>query len=403
MRGENDAAFAAARGQVADHVPHEAARHGVHARAGLVQEHDAWASDHRDRDAQLPLVATGKRPGRLVGKGVEVHLLQLALDDPLHQIALRNALDPSVELEVLPHGEELEKGIELRAVADSPPDLPLVVLDVKACDVRCPRRRRKLARQNAQRGGLSRTVDSQEPEALSARNPEAELPHCHLRPDRRGKHLTKLSEAHHVSVGTAIEHAVGLGRDVFVFVQAARVLRVSRALPEPENHRELQRVLDTERDGEVHDDLDHEIHDVRTHDIQVEWPRHFAELVALLRDDVAILAFVTDGELRQAVTKAENREDPKDVLEVVVDRLRRLQQVQHEARDHQAEPRDEVEEQHHVLRTAVRLESIAQHVRKRRGRRAVEQEDDGRRRGARVLRVVVDLKGVHLGDAQAGG
>ena len=57
MGGENDGAFLAFGDDVRDDFPHESARHGVHARARLVQKDDGGLADHRNRHGQLALVA----------------------------------------------------------------------------------------------------------------------------------------------------------------------------------------------------------------------------------------------------------------------------------------------------------------------------------------------------------
>mmetsp|Transcript_19487 Transcript_19487/g.73726 ORF Transcript_19487/g.73726 Transcript_19487/m.73726 type:complete len:263 (-) Transcript_19487:3000-3788(-) len=179
MRGENDAAFAAARGQVADHVPHEAARHGVHARAGLVQEHDAWASDHRDRDAQLPLVAARVATGLALIVPEEVHLTRLLLDHVV-DVTLGDALDTGVEGQVLPACEVLIQRIELRAVANQATHAHRIRQQVMPVESRGAPTRRELPAEHTEQSCLPCPVDTEEAKALSILNAKTDTFDRHL-------------------------------------------------------------------------------------------------------------------------------------------------------------------------------------------------------------------------------
>lgn len=59
-----------------DDVPDAAARAGVHASGGLVQDHQPRSADESDRDGELPLHAAGQCPHPLVTVRVHPCLLQ---------------------------------------------------------------------------------------------------------------------------------------------------------------------------------------------------------------------------------------------------------------------------------------------------------------------------------------
>ena len=117
MRGENDCAALSERGYLRDDGPHEALCLRVHSRRGLIEEDDRRVTNKCHCDRELSLVATTKFFSTNVAEVLQVHLLDLALDDLVSQFRY-NALDSSVEPQVLVNGHAEEDRVELWAVAN---------------------------------------------------------------------------------------------------------------------------------------------------------------------------------------------------------------------------------------------------------------------------------------------
>ncbi|KAF1787672.1 hypothetical protein GQ600_6136 [Phytophthora cactorum] len=97
----------------------------------LHTENDGRVANHRDSHRQLTLVATTETSCQLVLEVSKIQLLDLLHDDTV-QRRLRNALDSTEQLEVFPNTEQIEQGIELRAVSDLAANLDLLRQDVEA-------------------------------------------------------------------------------------------------------------------------------------------------------------------------------------------------------------------------------------------------------------------------------
>ncbi|KAG9415268.1 hypothetical protein AC1031_021991 [Aphanomyces cochlioides] len=114
---QQDCRLFAARRDVSNHIPHEAARHWIHPSRWFIQEDNRWRSDHGDGNRQLALVTTTQSTSQFVFKVVQVHLLHLVLDSGVN-IFIWHTLDCRKEFQVFTHSQQINQSIELRAVTD---------------------------------------------------------------------------------------------------------------------------------------------------------------------------------------------------------------------------------------------------------------------------------------------
>mmetsp|Transcript_6528 Transcript_6528/g.23271 ORF Transcript_6528/g.23271 Transcript_6528/m.23271 type:complete len:1459 (-) Transcript_6528:109-4485(-) len=392
VRRQHDRHALALRRHRRNQVPHEAARDGVHARRRLVEEQQRRIADHRDRHAQLALVAAAQRPRALVRELAQLHVRDLVRHHVRH-LVLRHALDVREQLQVLAHGQQVEQRVKLRAIAEQPPHLHLLRQDVQPRQRRRARRRQQLAAQDAERGRLARAVDAQEAEHLSRGDAKAEAAHGSLAP---AVHLAKVLEDNEVVVGAAGRHALPLPRHVLVLHH--RLLRHVLVGHDARAHRRV-READVDGDGEreIEHRLKRQVGDVGARHEHVERVVHL-----LRRHERAPLAAVGvqegqrlhERQREQRVAEREAREQAVDVLEVAVDAARR----RHGAHDHGQQQQDEAEQvhhQHHVLRRRVRLEQVGEAVGERGDGQAVQQHDGdggGQRCAAHQLVGVVQVE-----------
>ncbi|KAF1787667.1 hypothetical protein GQ600_6131 [Phytophthora cactorum] len=270
----------------------------------LHTENDGRVANHRDSHRQLTLVATTETSCQLVLEVSKIQLLDLLHDDTV-QRRLRNALDSTEQLEVFPNTEQIEQGIELRAVSDLAANLNLLRQDVEA----------------AQRSRAV-TVDTEESKAFTALQTEREVADSHL---ATRINLPKSDELDGIFVGVAGGNTIRLLLDVFVnFVVFIIVFVFVDVVL---GFRESFGVVEVQSQAHVTGSSEHKIQQFPAHDVPAERIR-FAIFAILDAVDVS------RDHIQKRASEIEQRREAPQELEHRIDVGSRAKHIQDEGLEH---------------------------------------------------------------------
>lgn len=165
--------------ELGEHVPEFAARHGIDARRGLVEQQHRRTVDQRAAQREFLLHAARKLAGAASAEGFDLPVYR---SDQIAVIRDPHAEERREKIQIL---ADRKVGVEREAtghVAYAGTYAACIPSDVETVDRRRSRIGRQQRRYQAEQGGFSRTVRADQSEQLAAPHPERHAVESRQRP-----------------------------------------------------------------------------------------------------------------------------------------------------------------------------------------------------------------------------